>query len=87
MLAGNGIALILVFNLSNAIIQNIVPDSFRGRVMSIYSFTSFGFFPLGSLLIGFLAERFNEPVAVIICSVITMFFSIPIVMKIRKIKL
>lgn len=87
MLVGNGIALILIFNLSNAIIQNIVPDSFRGRVMSIYSFTSFGFFPLGSLLIGFLAERFNEPVAVIICSVITMFFSIPIIMKIRKIKL
>jgi MFS family permease len=87
MLAGNGIALILVFNLSNAIIQNIVPDTFRGRVMSIYSFTSFGFFPLGSLLVGFLAERFNEPVSVIICSIITMFFSIIILMMFKKIKL
>ncbi len=87
MLVGNGIALILIFNLSNAIIQNIVPDSFRGRVMSIYSFTSFGFLPLGSLLIGFLAELFNEPIAVIICSVITLFFSVLIIMMIRKIKL
>jgi MFS family permease len=87
MLAGNGIALILVFNLSNAIIQNIVPDTFRGRVMSIYSFTSFGFFPLGSLLVGFLAERFTEPVSVIICSIITMFFSIIILMMFKKIKL
>ncbi|MGA7722497.1 MAG: MFS transporter [Ignavibacteriaceae bacterium] len=87
MLVGNGIALILVFNLSNAIVQNIVPDSFRGRVMSIYSFTSFGFLPLGSLIIGFLAERFTEPGAVIICSVITLFFSVLILIKIRKIKL
>jgi MFS family permease len=85
MLAGNGIALILVFNLSNAIIQNIVPDSFRGRVMSIYTFTSFGFLPLGSLLIGILAEQYNEPDALIICSVITFFFSYFILMEIRKI--
>ena len=87
MLVGNGIALILIFNLSNAIIQNIVPDSFRGRVMSIYAFTSFGFLPLGSLIVGFLAERFNEPIAVIICSFITLFFSVLILMRIRKIKL
>jgi len=87
LLAGNGIALILVFNLSNAIIQNIVPDSFRGRVMSIYAFTSFGFLPLGSLLIGFLAQQFTEPVAVIICSIITLSFSVLVMMIIRKIKL
>lgn len=87
MLVGNGIALILIFNLSNAIIQNIVPDSFRGRVMSIYAFASFGFLPLGSLIVGFLAERFNEPIAVIICSFITLFFSVLILMRIRKIKL
>jgi MFS family permease len=87
VLVGNGIALILTFNLSNAIIQNIVPDSFRGRVMSIYSFTSFGFMPLGSLIIGFLAGRFNEPLAVIACSVITLIFSVLILTRIRKIKL
>jgi MFS family permease len=87
LLAGNGIALILVFNLSNAIIQNIVPDAFRGRVMSIYAFTSFGFLPLGSLLIGFLAQQYTEPVAVIICSLITLSLSVLIMMMIWKIKL
>jgi MFS family permease len=87
MLVGNGISLILIFNLSNAIIQKIVPDAFRGRVMSIYAFTSFGFLPLGSLIIGFLADRFNEPEAITICSFITLFFSLLILMKIRKVKL
>jgi MFS family permease len=87
LLVCNGIALILVFNLSNAIVQNIVPDNFRGRVMSIYSFTSFGFMPLGALLIGFLAEKFSEPSAAIICSVITLFLSVLIAMMIRKIRL
>jgi MFS-type transporter involved in bile tolerance (Atg22 family) len=68
-------------------VQNIVPDNFRGRVMSIYSFTSFGFMPLGALLIGFLAEKFSEPSAAIICSVITLFLSVLIAMMIRKIRL
>ena len=87
MLVANGIALILVFNLSNAIVQNIVSDSFRGRVMSIYSFTSFGFLPLGSLMIGFMAEQLSEPSAVMICSGITMLFSVIIAVMIRKINL
>jgi len=37
------------------------------------------------LMIGFLAEQLSEPSAVIICSGITMLFSVLIAMMIRKI--
>jgi len=67
-LIGAGAATILVFNLANALVQTLVEDRLRGRVMSIYSLTFFGFMPVGSLWIGLAAEKFGEPAAVFINS-------------------
>jgi hypothetical protein len=44
-------------------IQTNVSDSVRGRVTSIYSLTFFGFMPIGSLLIGQIAEQAGERLA------------------------
>ena len=41
----------------NSYIQNRVPDSLRGRVMSLYTMVFLGFAPLGNALIGFAADR------------------------------
>ncbi|OGD12676.1 MAG: MFS transporter [Candidatus Aminicenantes bacterium RBG_13_62_12] len=65
-LVGAGIAVILVFNLANALIQSLVDDKLRGRVMSLYSLTFFGFMPLGALWIGQAAQRLGETWAVVI---------------------
>jgi MFS family permease len=70
-----GFALILVFNLSNATIQSLTPDHLRGRVMGIYGFTFFGSIPLGSLLIGAMAERIGEPPAIVINSLVALLFA------------
>jgi len=43
----------------NSMIQTVVPDSFRGRVMALFSMVVTGFLPLGSLGAGWLAERFG----------------------------
>ncbi len=75
-LVGTGAAIILVFNLSNALVQSFVPDELRGRVMAIYTFTSFGFLPIGALIIGFLAEHLGEPLAVLISALVTLTFAI-----------
>ncbi|MCI0513774.1 MFS transporter [candidate division KSB1 bacterium] len=64
VLVGVGMATILIMNLSNALTQILVPDALRGRVMSIYSLTFFGFMPLGALWIGTMAEHFGEAVSV-----------------------
>jgi len=61
-----GGVLIAIFNLSNATIQTLVEEEFRGRVMSIYSFSFFAIVPLGSLLIGAEAEHLGAPEAILI---------------------
>ncbi len=44
---------------SNTIIQTIVDDDKRGRVMSFYTMAFMGMAPIGSLLAGFLASKFG----------------------------
>ncbi len=46
---------------SNTILQTIVDDDKRGRVMSFYSMAFLGMTPFGSLLEGALANRFGAP--------------------------
>ena len=65
-LVASGGALVFTFNIANALVQTLVRDELRGRVMGIYSLTFFGFLPVGSLWIGLAAEKLGEPAAVII---------------------
>ncbi len=81
-----GAGIILIFNLSNGIIQNLVRDNLRGRVMSVYSFTSFGFLPIGALVIGILAEHFGETISVLVCAIITLVFSFITWIAMKRIK-
>lgn len=87
VLVGIGSSLILTFNIANALVQTLVPDNLRGRVMAVYTFTFFGFIPIGALLMGTIAEHFSEPAAVMSGSVITftvaliIFFFVPAIRK------
>ncbi len=49
---------------SNTIIQTLVPEDKRGRVMSYYTMAFVGMAPFGSLLAGWLAHLFGAPHAV-----------------------
>jgi len=51
---------------SNTVIQTLVPEDKRGRVMSYYTMAFVGMAPFGSLLAGALAHRFGAPRAVMI---------------------
>jgi len=51
---------------SNTVIQTLVPEEMRGRVMSYYTMAFVGMAPFGSLLAGSLAHRFGAPHAVMI---------------------
>jgi uncharacterized membrane protein len=68
-----GFASILVINLCNVLVQSQVADSLRGRVSAVYSLVFFGVMPIGSLLIGWLAQWTNEPMAIIVsaCAALT----------------
>jgi MFS family permease len=56
-----GFGMMQVFSASNTVIQTLVPEDKRGRVMSYYVMALFGTAPFGSLLAGSLAHRIGAP--------------------------
>jgi MFS family permease len=48
---------------SNTLIQTIVPDQLRGRIMSMYTLVMLGLMPAGGLLLGALAARMSSALA------------------------
>jgi MFS family permease len=61
-----GFGLMQGASVSNTIIQSLVPEDKRARVMSYYTMAFFGAAPFGSLLAGALAHRIGAPHAVIV---------------------
>lgn len=56
--------LIATFSLTSSLVQLLVPDEMRGRVMSIYMVAFRGGIPLGAMLTGFLTDKpFYLPLA------------------------
>ena len=66
ILVFSGFTMMMQFTATNTLIQAMVPDQLRGRVMSIYSMMFLGMSPLGSLLAGALADHIGAPVTVAI---------------------
>ena len=57
---------------TNTLIQSMVPDRLRGRVISVYSMMMMGMAPLGALLAGAASERLGAPLTVAVgglCSI------------------
>ena len=61
---------------TNTLLQSIVRDEFRGRVMSVYSLAFLGLMPIGSLLAGTVADKWGPgawlSVAGLICSALML---------------
>jgi len=56
----SGIVVVLFMTTANTRLQLDVPDHLRGRVMGIYVLLFIGTTPIGSYLIGFLAEHLSS---------------------------
>jgi MFS family permease len=64
LLVPSGFSMMVQMASSNTLIQAMVPDELRGRVMAVYSMMFMGMAPLGSLLAGTLAQRIGAPATV-----------------------
>lgn len=62
MLVGGG--MMLQMAVCNTLVQTMVEERMRGRVMSFYAMAFMGMAPFGNLLAGSVAHRFGAPVAV-----------------------
>jgi MFS family permease len=57
LLAALGGAILIAVNATNALLQQSVPDHWRGRVIGVYSMAFAGTAPLGGLFTGWLADQ------------------------------
>ena len=61
-----GFSMMLQMASSNTLIQSMVPDALRGRVMALYSMMFMGMAPFGAFFGGALADKLGAPVTVAI---------------------
>jgi len=60
----SGFGIMVMMAACNTVLQTIVADEMRGRVMSFYVMAFMGLAPFGGLLAGFVAERIGAPLTV-----------------------
>jgi MFS family permease len=73
----SGLGMMSAFLACNTIIQTVVEEDKRGRVMSFHAMASMGTMPFGSLIAGIVASHLGAPHAVLIsagCCVVGSFF-------------
>jgi predicted MFS family arabinose efflux permease len=61
-LFGVGFSIVTSVAVTNTLLQKLVTDEMRGRVMSMFILTFIGTMPIGNLLGGSVAEHFGAPV-------------------------
>jgi MFS family permease len=85
-LAGTGWGFMVLFNLANTLIQTLVPDELRGRVVSIYTLGFFGLMPLGALLAGWAAEWVGEPNTIALSALISLGFALWLWLRVPQLR-
>jgi MFS family permease len=71
---------------SNTIIQSLVPEDKRARVMSYYTMAFFGAAPFGSLLAGALAHRIGAPTTVMLTGAVCVIGSLWFTLELSKVR-
>jgi predicted MFS family arabinose efflux permease len=84
LLALVGFGIVLYFSTSNTVLQSIVPDEMRGRVMGIWALIFGGMIPLGSLEAGLLADSIGTPATMAIGALICALAAFVTLHVIRK---
>ncbi|HNT28450.1 MAG TPA: MFS transporter, partial [bacterium] len=70
ILAVSAFGMMTVMATSNTVLQEVVSERMRGRVMSLYTLSFFGSVPFGNLLAGSLAAHLGAPVTIFIAGIL-----------------
>jgi MFS family permease len=81
-----GFSLMVQMASSNTLIQAMVPDRLRGRVMSVYSMMFLGMAPFGGLSAGYAAERIGAPATVAVGGAICVIAAAVFRMRLPKLR-
>jgi MFS family permease len=81
-----GLSMMVQMASSNTLIQAMVPDTLRGRVMAVYSMMFMGMAPFGALMAGALAEHFGAPTAVLFGGCACIIGAMPFTLRLPHLK-
>jgi predicted MFS family arabinose efflux permease len=84
MLFFSGASLIAVFAMVSSVVQLIVTNEMRGRVMSVYNFAFRGGMPFGNLLTGWLVPMYTAPVVLAVNGVVLMMVGVYFLLAQRR---
>ena len=70
--------MILNTAVTNTLLQSVVPDGLRGRVMGFFTFVFIGMAPFGAFQAGWVAEHLGAPTAVVIGGMVCALASLEI---------
>jgi len=79
-----GFGMLLFFSTSNTVMQTIVPDEMRGRVLGVWGLVFGAMIPLGSLEAGSLAHWLGAPFALAFGAVICAIAGLVALLVIRR---
>ncbi len=86
ILIGSGFGFMIQNTTANTLVQTLVPDHLRGRVMSVYMLSFFGLSPLGALQAGLIAQQFGVPAGVGFGAVIALLFGLLILWRVPRLR-
>jgi MFS family permease len=81
-----GFGAVLVMAGSNTVLQTIVEEDKRGRVMALFTMAVMGSMPFGNLLIGWIAKTFNTQIALCISGVVVFVVAVAFFRQLPKIR-
>jgi MFS family permease len=76
LLFATGVSMVTFFALGNTLVQQLVTDEMRGRVMSMWILTFIGTMPFGSFLSGAAADRFGPRPTLAACGLVVLLFGL-----------
>lgn len=86
LLVPAGFSMMTQMSSSNTLVQSMVPDELRGRVMALYSMMFMGMAPIGALMAGSLAEIIGAPGTVALGGVVCILGAIVFGLRLPKLR-
>ncbi|MBA3441646.1 MAG: MFS transporter [Pyrinomonadaceae bacterium] len=81
LLFGVGVSMVLFVAVINILLQQLVTDQMRGRVMSMFVLSFLGTVPFGNLITGAAAERYGAPRTLAACGLISALFMVVVIIR------
>ena len=85
-LFGVGFSIVTSVAVTNTLLQKLVTDEMRGRVMSMFILTFIGTMPIGNLLSGVISERYGAPMALTVGGTVIVAYATIVAIRNKRLR-